>query len=45
MIKITADCTHSEISQTCKYDYSEEIAYHTELEIRNSIHKTTGENR
>ena len=37
--------TQSEIYQTCKYDYSEEIAYRTEPEIGNSIHKTTGENR
>ena len=43
--KITAVCTHSEIYQTCKYDYSEEIVYRTEPEIGNSIHKTTGENR
>ena len=32
-------------TETCKYDYSEEIAYRTEPEIGNSIHKTTGENR
>ena len=44
-IKITADCTHTEIYQTCKYNYSEEIAYRTESEIVNSIHQTTGENR
>ena len=37
--------THNEIYQTCKYNYSEEIAYRTEPEIGNSIHKTTGENR
>ena len=41
----TVDCTHSEIYQTCKYDYSEEITYRTEPEIGNSIHKTTAENR
>ena len=39
----SADCTHSEIYQICKYDYSEEIVYRTEPEIGNSIHKTTGE--
>ena len=36
---------HSEIYQTFKYDYSEELSYRTEPEIGNSIHKTTGENR
>ena len=41
----TADSTHSEIYQTCKYYYSEEIVYCTEPEIGNSIQKTTGENR
>ena len=35
LIKITADCTHNEIYQTCKYDYSEEIAYCTKPEIGN----------
>ena len=37
--------THTEIYQICKCDYSEEIAYCTEPEIGNTIHKTTGENR
>ena len=44
-MKITADYTHSEIYQTCKYDHSEGIVHRTEPEISNSIHKTTGENR
>ena len=37
---ITADHTHSEIYETCKYDDSEEIAYRTEPEIGDSIHKS-----
>ena len=45
IIKNTADYTHSEIYQTCKYNYSEKIVSCIEPEISNSIHKTTGKNR